>query len=132
MQIKPKLPAATESIRESARRMAEKTKLPYDFLEREARIAVQSVNIDRARNAKEKAFAAGDLDAYRAWMIKEARFTAGLTQQELADLMGTGQPAIARLEDPKYDGQSLSTIMKVAKALGMRFQPPMILQDSNT
>ncbi len=43
-----------------------------------------------------------------AQMIYDARTSAGLTQQELAQLAGTNHPVIARLEDADYEGHSLS------------------------
>ena len=41
------------------------------------------------------------MNAEVAHLIHEARTTAGLTQQQLADMIGTSQPVIARLEDGK-------------------------------
>jgi transcriptional regulator with XRE-family HTH domain len=52
-----------------------------------------------------------------AGMILDARTDAGLTQAELADLVGTKQPVIARLEDAEYQGHSLSMLNRIAKAL---------------
>lgn len=43
----------------------------------------------------------------------------GLTQAELAKLVNTSQSAIARLENPDYKGYSISTLRKVAEALGL-------------
>ena len=42
------------------------------------------------------------LNARVAHMIYETRIRAGLTQAQLADLIGTKQPVIARLEDADY------------------------------
>ncbi len=53
-----------------------------------------------------------------AQMIYTARTQAGLTQQELAERIGTRQPVIARLEDADYAGHSLSMLQRVAAALG--------------
>jgi predicted transcriptional regulator len=53
-----------------------------------------------------------------ARLIVQVRTEAGLTQKQLADLIHTSQPAIARLEDAEYDGQSLSMLQKIATALG--------------
>ena len=39
-----------------------------------------------------------------ARQIYELRTAKGLTQQELAELIGTKQPVIARLEDADYEG----------------------------
>lgn len=41
----------------------------------------------------------------------------GLTQKEVAELLGTKQQAIARLEDPTYSGHSLSMVRRYAEAL---------------
>lgn len=42
----------------------------------------------------------------------------GLTQKQVAELLGTQQQAIARLEDPAYTGHSLSMVRKYVAALG--------------
>ena len=52
-----------------------------------------------------------------AQLIYEARTKAGLTQKQLAELIGTKQPVIARLEDADYEGHSLSMLQKIAHAL---------------
>ncbi len=57
------------------------------------------------------------LNARVAEMIYEARTKAGLSQQTLADLVGTKQPVIARLEDANYQGHSLSMLARIAAAL---------------
>jgi ribosome-binding protein aMBF1 (putative translation factor) len=62
------------------------------------------------------------LNAQVARMIYAARTQAGLTQRELADLVGTKQPVIARLEDADYDGHSLSMLQRVATALHHRLE----------
>jgi len=50
------------------------------------------------------------------------RTAAGLTQKELADLVGTGQSAIARLEDADYEGHSLSMLNRIAEALNCHIE----------
>jgi transcriptional regulator with XRE-family HTH domain len=55
-----------------------------------------------------------------AELIYEVRTAAGLTQKQLADLIGTQQPAIARLEDADYEGHSLRMLQKVANALNKK------------
>jgi ribosome-binding protein aMBF1 (putative translation factor) len=55
-----------------------------------------------------------------AQLIYEARTKAGLTQKQLAELVGTKQPVIARLEDADYEGHSLSMLQKIAQALNQR------------
>ena len=57
------------------------------------------------------------LNAQVARTIYEARTAAGLTQAELARLVGSTQSAIARLEDAEYEGHSLTMLRRVAKAL---------------
>lgn len=57
-----------------------------------------------------------------ARMIFAARTSAGLSQHELAELLGTKQPAIARLEDADYEGHSLSMLQRIAKVLGQRIE----------
>ena len=58
-------------------------------------------------------------NASLATMIYDARLAAGLSQKELAELVGTQQSVISRFEDADYDGRSLSLLRKIAKALGL-------------
>ena len=57
------------------------------------------------------------LHAEVAQSIYELRIDAGLTQKALADLIGTTQSVISRLEDADYEGHSLSILGRIAKAL---------------
>lgn len=57
-----------------------------------------------------------------AQMIYDARIQAGLTQAELAALIGSKQPVIARLEDADYDGHSLTMLHRIAAALEQRLE----------
>jgi len=52
--------------------------------------------------------------------IAELRNQKGLSQQELAKLMGTSQQAISRIESGEYEGFTLKTLEKIAEATGMR------------
>jgi len=52
-----------------------------------------------------------------AYQIARLRTMRGLTQQELAELVGTKQPSIARLENGK-SLPNLSFLKRVAAALG--------------
>ncbi len=52
-----------------------------------------------------------------AQLIYDARTEAGLSQTELARMIGTSQSVISRLEDADYDGHSLSMLSRVAQAL---------------
>jgi transcriptional regulator with XRE-family HTH domain len=49
--------------------------------------------------------------------VYRARIQAGLTQQELADRIGTHQSVVARLESADYDGHSLKMLNRIAEAL---------------
>ena len=60
------------------------------------------------------------INAEVAGIIYELRTDAGLTQKDLADLVGTTQSVISRLEDSDYDGHSLSMLTRIAKALNQR------------
>jgi DNA-binding XRE family transcriptional regulator len=55
-----------------------------------------------------------------AMKIGELRNQKGLSQQELAKLMGTSQQAISRIESGEYEGFTLKTLEKIAEATGMR------------
>src|SRR3990172_12916086 len=52
-----------------------------------------------------------------AQMIYDARSAAGLTQTQLAELVGTTQSVISQLEDADYEGHSLTMLRRIAKAL---------------
>ena len=77
------------------------------------------------------------INADVAKLIHDARIQANLTQQQLADLVGTTQPVIARLEDADYDGYSLEMLQRIGvalnKRLGIRFLdkevPPIVDRD---
>jgi transcriptional regulator with XRE-family HTH domain len=56
-------------------------------------------------------------------MIVEARIKKGLTQEELASLLHTKQPSIARIENGQ-NLPSLSFLEKIAKALGTHLLAP--------
>lgn len=62
------------------------------------------------------------LNAQVARLIYESRRAASLTQSQLAELVGTTQPVIARLEDADYEGHSLSMLRRIAEALHQRLE----------
>jgi DNA-binding XRE family transcriptional regulator len=62
------------------------------------------------------------INADIARKIYELRSKAGLTQQELADRIGTSRSAICRLEDADYEGHSLSMLKRIAESLGRRVE----------
>ncbi|BBO35421.1 helix-turn-helix domain-containing protein [Lacipirellula parvula] len=57
-----------------------------------------------------------------AQMIYDARQAAGLTQKQLAELIGTQQPVISQLENADYEGHSLTMLERIAEALKMRVE----------
>jgi DNA-binding XRE family transcriptional regulator len=57
-----------------------------------------------------------------AQTIYDARTRAGLSQSELAALIGSRQPVIARLEDADYRGHSLTMLRRIAAALEQRLE----------
>src|SRR5438270_10245134 len=62
------------------------------------------------------------INAEIARKIYDLRTKAGLTQQELAERVGTSKSAICRLEDSDYDGHSLSMLKRIAEALDKRVE----------
>jgi ribosome-binding protein aMBF1 (putative translation factor) len=71
------------------------------------------------------------LNAELAQLIYRARTQAGLTQQQLANRIGTKQSVIARVEDAEYEGHSLSMLQKIARALNQRLEVHLIPITSN-
>ena len=51
--------------------------------------------------------------------LKAARLAAGLTQRDVAELMGVTQPAIAKIEASNAETASFNQITQYARALGM-------------
>jgi ribosome-binding protein aMBF1 (putative translation factor) len=98
--------------------MSRKKKLITDAVE----IAIQDLGNTpelRARIAEDQ------LNMRLAQMIYDAREKAGLTQKQLAELIGTKQQVIARLEDAEYEGHSLSMLQRIATAVGRRLELSM-------
>jgi DNA-binding XRE family transcriptional regulator len=61
-------------------------------------------------------------NAQIARKIYVLRESAGLTQRELAKLVGTTPSVICRLEDANYEGHSLSMLRRIAAALDHRVE----------
>jgi len=78
--------------------------------------------INRTDPELQEMVAIPSINARVAQLIYEARIKAALTQQQLADLIGTKQPVIARLEDADYEGHSLSMLQRIAQALNQRLE----------
>ena len=73
-----------------------------DSKERKASLEIERINAEVAR------------------MIYDLREEAGLSQKELAKMVGTTQSVISRLENADYEGHSLSILNRIAKALNKR------------
>lgn len=65
-----------------------------------------------------------------AEMIYEARSEAGLSQRELATLVGTSASVICRLEDADYDGHSMAMLRRIAAALNRRVELRFVRDES--
>ena len=66
----------------------------------------------------EEARAADDV----ARKLVALRSAAGLTQRQLAKVVGTTPSVICRLEDADYEGHSLSMLRRIASALDQRLE----------
>lgn len=64
-----------------------------------------------------------DFDFDVAYLVSEARLRSGLTQTQLAKLIHTKQPSIARAENGS-SLPSLSFLKKIAIAIGTTLTPP--------
>ena len=62
-----------------------------------------------------------------AMKIVKLREEKGLTQQQLAKLMGTSQQAISRIESGEYMGFTLKTLEKIAEATGTRVKVEFVV-----
>ena len=52
--------------------------------------------------------------------IAKLREKKGLSQQQMAKLMGTSQQAVSRIESGEYEGFTLKTLEKIAEATGTK------------
>lgn len=66
-----------------------------------------------------------------AQQVYDLRTQAHLSQKKLAELVGTTQSAISRLEDADYDGHSLTMLRKIAAVLNHRVQVQFVPEDSS-
>ena len=87
---------------------------------------MKKTNFDRYldEQMRDPAFAARFERAGEAWdvalQLAALREQAGLSQKDLARLLNTSQQQISRLESPGYEGHSLSTLRRIARALHAR------------
>ena len=78
-------------------------------------------------DVKRKASLEGErLSAQVARTIYQMRVDAGLTQKQLAELVGTTQSVISRLEDADYEGHSLSMVSRIAEALERKLHVQLV------
>ena len=78
---------------------------------------------------RKAALEAEHVNADVAQMIYDLRTDAGLSQKELAELVGTTQSVVSRLEDADYGGHSLSMLKRIAKALNRRLTVHMTARE---
>ncbi|MFA4987912.1 MAG: helix-turn-helix transcriptional regulator [Candidatus Brocadiia bacterium] len=78
---------------------------------------------------RQAAIEAARVHAEVARTVYELRTDAGLSQEELAELIGTTQSVISRLEDEEYDGHSLSMLNRIARALNQKLAVVMTAKD---
>ena len=67
-------------------------------------------------------YAESFLNAHIATQLKVLRQQRGLKQNELAELVGTKQTAISRIENVNYSKWNIATLKKVARALEVRLK----------
>lgn len=83
-----------------------------------------------ARASKRKGFAkayeALELEYQLANQMLKARSRAGLTQDAVADLMGTTKSAISRLESAGKHAPSIATLRRYAEAVGCDLQVKLV------
>ena len=61
-------------------------------------------------------------------LIREARRRAGLTQQQLAERLGTTQSALARIESGRTE-PSFRRVVEIVRACGLDLEPRLVESD---
>lgn len=82
----------------------------------------------RARKGFDEAYAALDLEYQVVAQLLKARTRAGLTQDAVAERMGTTKSAVSRLEGSGKHAPSLATLRKYAQAVGCELQVRLVPQ----
>jgi DNA-binding XRE family transcriptional regulator len=80
----------------------------------------------RARKGFDKAYGALELEYQVADQLLKARTRAGLTQDAVAQLMGTTKSAVSRLEGAGKHAPSLATLKRYADAVGCKIQVKLV------
>ena len=94
-----------------------------------SKILTQRSGIDPKRDPEMLQIA----EDYRvAQMIYDARTSAGLTQRQLADAVGTTQSVISQLEDADYEGHSLTMLRRIAAALHSKLEIRLVPEKAQT
>lgn len=92
------------------------------------RLIEKALKIDPSlKEGLDKAGEAWDI----AFQIINLREKAGLTQKQLAELVGTKQSNIARMESADYTGYTWKTLEKITKALKARLQIKIVPIDNH-
>ncbi len=81
-----------------------------------------------ARNGFTEAYNALELEYQVAGQMLKARSRAGLTQDAVAERMGTTKSAISRLESANKHTPSLATLKRYARAVGCELQVKLVPQ----
>lgn len=86
--------------------------------------------LDKARSRKgfAEAYAALDFEYQMVDQLLKARTRAGLTQDAVAERMGTTKSAISRLESSGKHAPSLATLRRYAQAVGCELQVKLVPQ----
>lgn len=84
----------------------------------------------RARRGFTTAYDALDLEYRVAGQMLKARSRAGLTQDAVAERMGTTKSAVSRLEAAGKHAPSLATLKRYASAVGCELQVKLVPQKS--
>ena len=82
----------------------------------------------RARKGFSEAYDALEFEYRVADQLLEARARAGLTQDVVAERMGTTKSAVSRLEAAGKHTPSLATLRRYAKAVGCDLQVKLVPQ----
>jgi DNA-binding XRE family transcriptional regulator len=91
-------------------------------------ISKTSFNDWQAEQLKDPKFVAAARELEPGYQIARLRIQRGMTQAQLADLVGTRQPSIARLENGN-SVPSLSFLQRIAEALDARVEVRLIPED---
>ena len=83
----------------------------------------------QAEQLKDSEFVAAANELEPSYQIARLRIQRGLTQAQLAEMVGTRQPSIARLENGN-SVPSLSFLKRIADALDARIELRFIPQDA--